>query len=203
MAEYLTILFDNIKTPPSCIVQAGVGYASEVHHFKEQWPDTKVIGIEAMGGFVKWWEDNGGYPGELIHAAVSDVAEDVTVFKRGGKLKASSIHERTKGESSPVVVSGITLDSLLETMSPEEKTNVFLWMDCEGSEFKALQGGGEFLKHVEWIVSEVPKNIVTDRPSWPSGEDLNLELKRNGFVKKAVLSSGRSCENILYTKEKS
>jgi FkbM family methyltransferase len=116
-------------------------------------PNGKVIGVEADFEVFELARDNifingSRGVGEIIHAAASDSLEPVTLHRRHFRSGNTSIVKYGKDmfdyhgepESDEFVVSGVTIDSLLERMDGRID---FIKIDIEGAEPLAIRGARE------------------------------------------------------------
>lgn len=147
---------------PDVVVQVGVGqHYEEVAVMLEMWPNLKFIGIEPHPGICDQLRD--GYPGTVIEAAVGECDGRQALYSKKRHKDGSSLF-RHKDEKDMETYSEIEVDvrTLDSVMSPHAgdllNKEILLWLDCEGSELSALQGGQEFLESVDCVNVETTGN---------------------------------------------
>ena len=168
---------------PENIIMVGVGLNhGEVDCFREKFPSVDITGLEAVPSTYRKIRDS--FPGVLINVGVGDCEESRKVYSKKRHADASSIFDREDVKTSSSDVDFSTLDILFR---PEieyfrnfgGRESSLLWLDCEGSELKALQGGLEFLHLVDMINVE-----MTGKPrmeGFPSPLEIHKFLSLSGF----------------------
>ena len=159
------------------VVMVGVGSGVESSVFKEQLGDIPVYGIEAHPAAAK------AVKGimDVTHAAVvgDSALESVSFYLRRGKSMASSIHSRGSSSDKEIEVPAITLDRFFEDKQLQGK-RTWLYMDCEGCELGAVQGGELAIKFIDWIQLEV-KATYCSRTTWPLSDQVLPYIESKGF----------------------
>ena len=169
---------------PDIIVQVGVGrYCQEVNVMRETWPGVSFIGFEPHPETVKGLRDS--YPGELHECAIADKPGRRKLFFRPRHKDGSSLfpHPTDQGKSLcevDVIVS--TLDGAC--CLPRGCGQILLWLDCEGSELRALQGGEEFVEKVGIINLEMTGN--PPNPEWGDHVETHNWLMGHGFLRQTI-----------------
>ena len=204
--EIVDLLKDNISSTPQTLFNIGVGprQHNEAQHFRELWPKINIIGLEPnVDTFLDIITD---YPGKLYPWGVwsiPTIKKLKTVTKAPGKSSILTPHKEWRGrwsytakECKIVPISCVTLDQLDESMNFPK--NIFLWMDIEGSELEAINGGNSLLSsgRVKWINIEISHH--PRRVGEPDEETLAEILKQYGFSLKCKHSLGVACHDSLY-----
>lgn len=121
---------------PDWFIDAGPANGNEAHIFKKRWPTISVLGLEPGRASI---EDALAliYPGILIQKAMWSSDCRKAIYKSDQSRSASLM--RSEGSTSSDDVDCVTLATLSATYGPF--TNAVLWLDVEGSEIDALEGG--------------------------------------------------------------
>jgi FkbM family methyltransferase len=163
-------------------VQVGIGsFHQEIDVLHEEWPSCRFIGFEPHPGIVSEIERKGDYPGTVIKAAISNRQGTATLYLKNHHSDGSSLHSIDDSKREEVSVT--TLDSVT-LPGMYRKEHILLWIDCEGSELAALQGGYGFCKYVEFINVE-----CTAKPyyaGWADPREIHKLLIAYGFVRQHV-----------------
>ena len=137
------------------IYQVGIGrYHYEIEVLKAEWPTVCIDGCEPHPEIVKELFKVGGYPGTVHGVAIGNRVGWTTLHAKPHHGDGSSLFdlkEETKDYRVPIT----TLDALFPKPF---KGRVLLWLDCEGSELAALEGGENMLKHVDVVNVELTAN---------------------------------------------
>lgn len=110
----------------------------------------------------------------LLWNAVSDVHENVTVNEIVGNVGGAFVDSVKKGEEALEVVSTLTLDDLIALLRNKP---VFIKMDIETYELKALKGGSRFFDEVD--VKYLLMEWIAHREGSTGEEIIKLMTKRN------------------------
>ncbi len=172
---------------PDTVIQVGVGHHhEEVDLMHEEWPECEIIGFEAHPGIVKAEKEN--YPGKLIHMAITDHDGEINFYLKRNHGDGSSIHPiMGKSHSKVQEVPCAKLDTILDDSYLFNR--ILLWLDCEGAELKALEGGKAFLEGVEVINIEMTSNPPS--PEWCDMMTVHRWLVDAGY-KRQTAHSNRS-----------
>ncbi len=166
---------------PKTVIQVGVGmYWEEVDCIKEQWPDVYFVGFEPNPVLFKKL-DGGKYPGLLYSCAIGDATGEATLYFRKRHKDGSSLYQlyaKEGEETHEVIVPVEKLDDFFHLRTVRTKP-VLLWLDCEGSELKALQGGREVIKSVDMVNVEMTGKPPGD--GWCKPQDVHDLLIEYGF----------------------
>jgi len=174
---------------PDAIVQVGIGnHHEEVELMQKAWSDAKFIGFEPHPGMAKGLQKT--YPGELYNLAVSNFNGVGTLHDKPRHSDGASLFEHkdcpgSKGHKVQIVY----LDSFFHT-KPVPFGRIMLWVDCEGSELDALQGGQDFIRHVDVINIE----LTSDPPGkgWCDMMTTHRWLVDHGFRRQSSHSQRSS-----------
>ena len=166
-----------LKWRADLVVQVGVGlHHEEVDVLKAEWPGVRFLGFEAVPSICE--DIKRTYPGSLYNYAITDRAgEQAAVYIRTNHKDGSSLFPQGQASNSRVVMTQ-TLDQAVCPALLPPRHRILLWLDCEGSEAAALDGGAAFLKAVEMINVEMTAK--------PDGErcrpgDVHRRLLEEGF----------------------
>lgn len=144
-----------IDWQPNTLVMVGVGTNGEEYEvFRETWGrDFELIGIEANPQVCQTMKDK--WPGLLIEKAIWNQPCTKQLHCKPRWKDGSSLFESKNDQESryQVDVECDTLDHIMYDHW-DSKGNA-LWLDCEGAELQALQGGEQFLKTVDVINVEL------------------------------------------------
>lgn len=172
------LICERLGWKPDEIYQVGIGqHHEEVDVLHQEWPDAKWVGFEPHPDIVKSLTD---YPGSVVEVALNNfVGKDTLQFKRNHKDGSSLFEHRNQENVDKVEVKVSTLDTLYHALSNEPKKRM-LWLDCEGSELRVLQGGSQ--SFIDWI--DVINVEMTSNPAgegWGASEDVHKLLEGAGF----------------------
>lgn len=200
-------LLQHVKGKPKTLYNIGVGHEphNEAKAFQQLWPDITIIGLEPdlkifcdrveeyVGILYPWglWKENAirEFSISSIHGWSSLLSPHSEWVNNANGLNF------TKG----VFISCVTLDNLDKMMGCPQ--DIFLWMDIEGAELGALEGGKDALasKRIKWIdieVSHKPRRIGE-----PSEVMISNYLKQYGYCKIIGYGNAKTFHNVLYELE--
>ena len=163
---------------PEAVVMVGIGNGVEAEVFTSRFKNAKLYGIEAHPVFA----DNAKTLMDVTHGAIvprSDAIDTVQFYIRNRRSMASSLHTRGSSADRQIEVPAITLDQFFADKQLFGK-RTWLYMDCEGCELGAMQGGEKAMKTVEWIHTEV-KATRCARVTWPLADLVVSHIESNGF----------------------
>ncbi len=136
--DQLMTVVPYLPGPPKWFILGGPADANEAQTAKELWPDVKVLGVEPCDKMREWqWSHGWPKEGVMVPAALSDGWGWATMVVPEDNPRCSSLMSERPGRV--VNVKTTTLDLLDEQVGPFE--DVFLWLDIEGWESRALKGG--------------------------------------------------------------
>lgn len=163
---------------PEAVVMVGIGSGVEAKVFMSRFKDAALYGVEAHPVFAS----NAQSLMDVTCAAIvphSEGQSTVEFYLRNGRSMASSLHTRGSSADRKIEVPAITLDQFFEDKQLFGK-RVWLYMDCEGCELGAMQGGEKAMTTVEWIHTEV-KATRCARVTWPLADRVVSYIESNGF----------------------
>ncbi len=180
--------------------QVGVGtYWQEIDVIAKAWPGIKFHACEAHPEIHESLK--GKWPGELHWKAISNRVGKAAIYVKRRHAEGASLFcplrdvENILRYDVPVT----TLDRLWP--NPEGK-HILLWLDCEGSELNALQGGERFVERVEVVNVELSANPPS--PSWCKPREVHEWLAARGFRRQWVHTErvGSGQVDAIYVREK-
>ena len=77
---------------------------------------------------------------------------------------------------------------------------VILWLDCEGSELRALRGAEQLLKTVKMVNVEMTPNPPSIH--WPSPNEVHDLLRYRGFYRQCLHTMKGGQYDAIYVKPK-
>lgn len=164
------------NTLPRAMYNLGIGNhpKNEAATLKAVYPKMSVYGCEPHR--TTFDERRADYPGILISAAIRNYAGMTELFLPELSDMASVYARCTRSVSVPC----ITLD-MFDAMCGQPR-DVLLWMDIEGAELEAIEGGGNLLRsgRVKWINTELREQCLSDGES--NAEQIEHALAGLGFV---------------------
>lgn len=142
-------VFPFIVDEPRWLILAGPASGNEAQCFSRRWTALRVLGIEPNHEARTWQFKYGGWNHDwpLLPYALSNAARTQHMRLPHGYLESASldpVHADSCYPEERVEVTTVTLDHLDSLFGPFE--DAVLWMDIEGSEYKALQGAVELLR---------------------------------------------------------
>ena len=184
------------------IVQVGIGqHHEEIDVLREEWDVKEIIGFEPH---PRIYNNLADYPGQVEPYAVSNERGEAILYSKQRHKDGSSLyphHERDDEKYNNIKVDVTTLDYEFDyKLVPRLIPRILLWLDCEGNELKALQGGEEFIKLVDVVNVELTANPPGD--GWCSPVDVHLWLAAHGFWEQwqhSNKSCGGQCD-AMYVK---
>jgi FkbM family methyltransferase len=165
---------------PDAIYQIGIGIRhDEIKIMHYVWPTAKIIGFEPHPHTCK--KLKGDYPGKFYEMAVGDFCGQIDLYNRGPHKDGSSIFRRPdRPDGKELAVNNVSIKTLDELFGLPIDLHVLLWLDCEGSELKVLQGGKEFLEGVEVVIVEMTTEKMPE--GWCTPIEVHGCLEDYGFV---------------------
>ncbi len=139
---------------PSVVVDLGSNIGLTMAHFAHLFSDARIAGVELDGENVALcrrniapWSDRC----TVIQAAIWSDDGEVAYHRRAGDGWAYRVGVEERGE--PVIATARTLDSVLESVFPNETID-FLKVDIEGAEQHLLGAGGAWTERVRVLKVE-------------------------------------------------
>ncbi len=194
-----------VKGQPKTLYNIGVGHEphNEAEAFKQLWPDISIIGLEPdlkvfcdrvkdyVGILYPWglWKEN-----SICEFSISNVHGWSSLLQPHKKWVDNTDGRLyfTKG----IFISCVTLDHLDKKLGCPP--DIFLWMDIEGAELGALEGGRETLAsgRIKWIdveVSHQPRRVGE-----PSEQMISDYLGQYNYRKTMRYGNAKTFHNVLY-----
>lgn len=176
------LICDHIGFAPDCMYQIGIGMNhGELDVFTQVWEGLKLFGCEPHPQILRGLRDV--YPGTLYEVAVSDHVGKATLYSKPRHKDGSSLMPHTTCTNDRQYTVEVTT---IDTLWPDGPVgqHPILWVDCEGSELKALNGGVKFVEKVEVInVEMTSKEMGT---GWCRPEEVHQWLLGHGFRRQWV-----------------
>ena len=183
VAEYCRL----INFTPKRIVTAGVGIRyPELDALRREFPQMGVVGFEP--NHETYEAVRLSFPGILFNVALADIKDNhYEILWYGGRHRngGSLIEPKSPDDYQKVNVKCETLDSygyLYRTARGNEvhaRPDLF-WLDCEGSELRALKGAAQYLDSRVGIVNVE----LTSQPrtsGWCQPYEVDRFLRSHGF----------------------
>lgn len=172
------LLADRLDWEPNAIYQVGIGcnhYEVEILHC--EWPKALWYGLEPNPDIFKGIADK--YPGALLPYAAGDAPGRALLVARQRHKDGSSLFLDPAKINTPLTydVEVKTLDSVWRFPLPRS----LLWLDCEGSELRALQGATQLLDCIDVINIELTGLPADATPDWPTPLTIHRWLVERGF----------------------
>lgn len=163
------------EKPPRTMYNLGVGNLpkNEASTLKAVYPEMAIYGCEPN---LETCRKRTDYPGQLISAAIRNYSGVCQLHLHGNPDMASVFPRCSLSVKTPC----LTLDCFDSMWGHPE--DVLLWMDIEGAELEAIEGGGELLRsgRVKWINVELRSTLIA---MGEAGENQVEEALQNlGYV---------------------
>lgn len=160
------------------IIQVGLGNWHEGESLLAKFPNATFFAIEPLTKFVSAAKSK-GFPGKIETALAWHTSGVTLAFSNRGERSSALIDDRGRVTTART----ITLDDAFAN-DPNLGEKVFLWMDCEGSELRALQGASKILPKTEYLVSECcwnPRKKYAPSKGYTTEAQLYEWVEANGF----------------------
>lgn len=170
VAEYCGL----INWTPQQIVIAGLGVdAEEPAVFKHHWPDVHIRAYEANRSICEKLPKN--YPADVTNIALSSFCgKRQFYYKSQWKNGGSLLPKADEAAHQQEAVATTTLDADW-CLRRGDAVRTLLWLDIEGSELDAINGGETFIRNqVDVINIEVTGN--PREANWPTPEEIWYKL---------------------------
>lgn len=172
-----------IDFTPDPVVIVGVGlHHGEVFEMRDAWDDFELYGFEPHPETYKSIVDN--FPGRLYNCAISNKEQNQTLYSKPKHKDGASFFqkkiEKDRLECEEFEVKVRTLDWMYPLIRPTSR-NGLLWLDCEGNEKAALEGGREFIDRCISVINVE----LTGKPrseGWSKPVDVHKKLVEYGFL---------------------
>lgn len=163
------------------IVGVGAGHG-EVESFQERWPGVPIIGYEPHPWTYPGLMATGRFQ-EVYNVAISNyVGKSVLYGKKRWKNGASILKPTSHTPDQEFSVNVTTLDEMSKILG--EVRQALLWLDCEGCELRALEGGEKFVQNVLAVNVEMTGRARGE--DWCSPTEVHEWLINNGFFQSLV-----------------
>jgi len=168
---------------PDVIYQVGIGHRhKEVFVMVEAWPHVDLFGCEPHPRIVACLKD---YPGKVFQTAIGGQVGKGKLFDKERHGDGSSLYQFDETEKGGRDYKTIDVDvTTLDEFFVRRGKHVLLWLDCEGSEWEALEGGEGFVEGVEVINIEMTANPPSKY--WPSTVEIHCWLMDHGFLRQTT-----------------
>ncbi len=182
---------------PTLVIQVGIGkYHQGMHVLKEEWPDIEIIGFEGHPGIANSIDD---YPGEIREVVISDIYGDAKLYEKHRHKDGTSIFPFKDDVkiSKEITVQTSTLDVEMQDVNFDGR-EVILWLDCEGSELRALRGAEQLLQNVKMVNVEMTPNPPSIH--WPTPNEVHSVLRDAGFYRQCLHTMKGGQYDAIYVK---
>ena len=193
----------------------GVGHwpHQEALQWKKRRPDVEIYGVEPNP--ITYFDRINDYPGNLYQIGVwsENSVQELNMSRDFGHSSFLKQEEewikrvKTKGTHDSSVIIDDRVSVLCQTIDSLDNffgnpDNIFIWMDIEGAELKALKGARALLEsgRVKGLFLESATEKINRRVGEPKLPDLNRFLYNYGFSHKKY-NTHPVFENILYLKK--
>lgn len=203
----LEVIYPFLPAEPRWLVLAGPADANEAQTARERWPAIKVLGIEPNVAAIRWQREN-GWPEDapLLHAALGDRESFYDIwgdeplearnFQMVRELVGKPFEQQPDREKDlPVTRIPVTMLDMLDAVhGPFE--DAVVWMDIEGAEWMALQGGKDLLysrRVLLWNIEVMDYNVE----AWKGVIPL---MKAHGYVKVHQWNDSATCKDMIFVR---
>jgi len=164
---------------PSVIYMVGVGpQHQEIVPMQATWPTLLYVGYEAHPAVCK--QIQGHFPGIVHPYAISDFVGEASLFvPNRWKNGCSLFRHNPETQVEEITVDVTTLDMVNSVT--EYPDGGLLWLDCEGSELNALNGGQTFITDKIDAIN-IEMTGVPRGPNWCKPIDVYRKLTELGFL---------------------
>jgi len=184
---------------PSAIYSIGAGnqLMSDWAFLAKQYPNAKLYGCEPHPATYKKIKPR--FPGLLLPIALHHKSGKITLYLASSPGSSSVFHVPEVTDAGSIEVDSWTLDMFDKRVG--SSNNILLWMDIEGSELAALQGGHDLMKsgRVTCINLEVRSEPCTN--GWPTDWNIHVFLSLWGYRRVQKYNYQKTHYDVIYTKE--
>lgn len=182
-----------IEFTPELVCLVGVGvHHEEVDCMREAWPNIELYGFEPHPDTYK--SINKSFPGRLFPCAMSNEVGLKILYSKSKHKDGASIFqkiiEKDRLECEEFEIDVSTLDRIFNSIHFTNR-NGLLWLDCEGNELAALEGGKQFIDNCISVINVE----LTGKPrskGWSKPLDVHNKLVEYRFSQ-AWIHTTRSC----------
>lgn len=164
---------------PEMLINVGVGCKRESNTLSTLYPAMKSTGLEPCP--ITFKQNITTFPGILLPYAAWSEETYLDLYFSKSNLDAASVFAIGRDEN--VKVYARTLDSIDHQLGYPDR--ILLWMDIEGAELMALQGGTKLLEsgRVNWINIAV-RNKWSGNMKASTREEVHQFLTKFGYKEK-------------------
>lgn len=154
------------------IIQVGLGHWFEGPQLLGRFPSAQFFAIEPVRRYIDGAKQK-GFPGEITAG--------VALERSGDEVSLADRRDRTtvfidRKDRYTFTVRSYALDDMFGATG---FGRIFLWMDCEGAEVRALRGAGTVLTKTAYVLAEVSNRTHSGAAKQ---EDTVSLLRAHGFV---------------------
>jgi FkbM family methyltransferase len=183
--------------PPGAMYELGVGPKRDWRALRKVYPGMKLFGCEPRPDMYERIVNRQKFPGMLIQVAIAKEEGTRTLHCSTENQRIASLYKLPRADASYQVETW-TLDQFDRWAGWQER--VLLWMDIEGSELEALQGGEELLEsgRVRWINLEERRPGHRPTEGWCDPLMLRDFLEKRGYTRVASYGEHQSHLDAVY-----
>jgi FkbM family methyltransferase len=179
---------------PECIIDVGAYKGEWTSKISKIYPQAQIFMLEAQPDKEKYLKEiaqknpNIKYQIALLGAKVEG---SVQFYKM--ETGSSVYSEQTDAQREVVTLEMKTLDSVASTFSKENKA--LLKLDVQGAEIDILEGAGNILPSVEFILLEA--SVLNYNKNAPLIGEIFQYLNGKGFILFDICEQKRTSSNVL------
>jgi len=180
---------EKIEWQPKTVIIAGVGVrGTEVELMRQAWDDCEIYGFEPNPlTYQSWVRRESTFPGMLINSALGAFEGLATLRFRPQHKDGGSLAGLAEGPSASATVDVATLNSFFRRFEKAQGLEeCLLWLDCEGSEHRILQGliGEGFEKKIPVI--NVEMTGIPPADGWAEPVQIHTWMRDFGYHRRWV-----------------
>jgi len=198
-----------IQTKPvTGILHIGAHIGEEFEYYRQNGVES-IVFVEANPNIIPVLQDrcSSGSQVKIYNAAISDSSGPMTL-RVTNNIQSSSLlplHLHLKRhpdvhETSSIQVECTTIDQFLSKERLEPKDYNCLVLDIQGVETRALRGAENYLKHCDFIYTEV--NFEELYLGCGLISELESIIVPHGFSRKSIVDTGCGWGDALYIKHR-
>lgn len=171
-----TTLLQHIQPPIDTVVQVGLGSWDEGPALLQSFPHADYFAVEPIQYYCELARKF-GFPGVITEG----LAWNITGLTReiGNRWsKTSAFNSVSRGKAKTIEAKTWTIDDLVRDQWPVG-TDILLWLDCEGSELRALSGIESLVDRIRYILVEYRDDPP---PGWATSDDIFRWMMATGFA---------------------
>lgn len=189
------------------ILEAGAHIGRDTIKMIKQWPNATIYAFEPVPElFAQLQERTKDYPTiHCFNVALNNQSGPSTFYQSSGRSTATSSllapkeyqQEHPETYFDQITVQCVTLDEWAHLQNIFKID--FMWLDMQGGELNALQGGVNILKTVTAIYTEV---ALTERyASNPLYDEMKAFLEAQGFIVQQEALGKGTWGNVLFIRK--